>query len=163
MNKNTKDTISLAMAISTALLMTNSSQATPAIAPNTTSPSHNPFLLAYYNPNNANAFFQHYTYCDAKLLGTYWGKSTFDAKIRAGEKILRNVKWIVDNALRQARSQNNVNCSYYDEGYSYDDAVLLAEYWGKNTAWDAKLKMNNLLKQGYNSSIKTSLREAKKK
>lgn len=161
MSENTKETISLAIAISTALLMTNSSQAAPAIAPNTTPSFNNPLLLAYNNTNNADAFFQHYTYCDAKLLGAYWGKSTYDAKIRAGEKILRGGRWVVNHSLRQARNQSNVNCSYYEEGYSYDDAVLLAKYWGKNTPWDAKLKINNLLKQGYNSSIKTALKQAK--
>jgi hypothetical protein len=105
-----------------------------------------------------------YTYCDAKLLAAYWGQSVYDAKARAGEKLLRDERSVVEEFLSSARNQapeNGTTCTFYDEGYSYDDAALLAKHWGKAEPWDAKLKMNRLLMNGKNADIQKALQSAK--
>jgi hypothetical protein len=158
--------ITLALAISAVL--TTSSQATPAIA----NPmghltlSNNASLLLASNQTALNAFWEgQYSYCDAKLLAAYWGQSVYEAKARAGEKLLLGARRVVEDYLSRARTQAQetgaATCTFYEEGYSYDDATLLAQYWGKPTPWDAKLKMNRLLMSGNNAAIQTALQSAK--
>jgi hypothetical protein len=45
--------------------------------------------------------------------------------------------------------------AYANSQYTYDDADLLADYWGKATPWDAKLKIGNLLMSGNNRTVNT--------
>ncbi len=42
---------------------------------------------------------------------------------------------------------------YFDAGYDYDDAVVLAEIWGLDTPWDAKIKAKGLLNSGEAATI----------
>ena len=113
-------------------------------------------------------FAQGYTYCDAKVLAAFWGETTpYAAKVRLGDKMLRwgpaDAQAHVPDARAQAlqKPASEMPCSFADGGYSYEDAVLLATYWGKNEPWGAKLKMAQLLIEGKNRAIKTALKRAK--
>jgi len=157
--------ITLALAISAVL--TTSSQATPAIA----NPmghltlSNNASLLLASNQTALNAFWEgQYSYCDAKLLAAYWGQSVYEAKARVGEKLLLGARRVVEEYLSRARikaQKTGATCNFYEEGYSYDDVELLAQYWGKPTPGDAKLKMNHLLMSGNDVAIQKALQSAK--
>jgi len=159
--------LTLAFAISAVL----SSQTIPAIANNQVGNStlfnNAPLLLASNQTamDAMNAFWEgQYTYCDAKLLAAYWGQSVYEAKARAGEKLLRDERSVVEDFLSSARNQapeNGTTCSFNEDGYTYDDAALLAQYWGKATPWDAKLKINSLLMSGNNADIQNALQSAK--
>jgi len=126
-------------------------------------PAEDATINAYFNSG--------YTYCDAKLLATYWGMSeVLKSKVRIGEKLLQKKPTLVVKALTQARSQAKKQqqktkqpaCQYNtDGGYTYDDAALLAQYWGKPSAWEAKLKIEQLLLNGQNTSIQNALQQAK--
>lgn len=132
-------------------------------------------LLLAYSPRNSeqaaaeNFFAMGYTYCDAKVLAAFWGESTpYAAKVRLGDKMLRwgaaeahaHVPAARAQALQQPESQ--LPCSFEDGGYTYDDAVLLAAYWGKNEPWDAKVKMAHMLIDGKDRGIRAALKRAKR-
>ncbi len=133
----------LALAIST-LLMTTSGQVSADAA------------SEFYRSGN-------YTYCDVRLLSAYWGHSPWDAKVRAGNKLLANEQYVVEDYLRSARNyglEHNVTCSFADAdnpSYSYQDAEKLARYWGHPTPYDAKLKIGTMLWQGENKAIQQAL------
>ena len=115
-----------------------------------------------------DAFFSSkYTYCDAQLLGNYWGQSALDAKVRIGQKILwgdRGVAYLeqfIVDAQGQALSQDIRNlCLYFEQGYSYDDAVALAEFWGDPSPWDAKIRIERNLILGNDEIVQEALRLA---
>lgn len=124
-------------------------------------------LLAAADP--ARAFYDntYYTYCDIKLLSAYWGQSRYDSKVRAGEKILRNEYYVVEDYLRSARDyalEHNVRCTFADADnppYTYQDAEVLAEFWGKPTPYDAKLKIGSMLQSGDNKLVMQALQNAR--
>ncbi len=108
-----------------------------------------------------------YTYCDAKLLATFWGEGVGKAKMDAGRKLELGNRRYVNDKLRSARTyaaSRGVRCTFADANnptYSYNDAVSLARYWGMNRPWDAKLKIGRLLTNGQNIHIRRSLRAAR--
>ena len=69
----------------------------------------------------------------------------------------------VPDARAQAlqKPESDMPCTFIDGGYSYEDAVLLATYWGRNEPWEAKLKIARLLIQGKDAAIQTALKNAK--
>lgn len=134
-----------------ALLTTSSAQTTlAAVHPAT----------AFYD--NAN-----YTYCDIKLLSAYWKQSRYDSKVRAGEKILRNEYDVLESYLNSARTQaeaQNLKCTFADAdnpAYTYQDAEVLANFWGKPTPYEAKLKVAAMLQDGDNKLVKRALTQAR--
>ncbi len=131
-------------------------------------------LLAYAPEHSEQAatdkyFALGYTYCDAKVLAAFWGEADpYAAKVRLGDKMLRwgaaDAQSHVPAARAQAlqKPEAELPCTFSDGGYSYEDAVLLATYWGKNEPWGAKVKMAQLLIEGKDRAIKTALKKAKK-
>jgi hypothetical protein len=95
-------------------------------------------------PANADAFsvFSHsgYTYCDAKLLGEFWGISTLDAKTQIGQKITHGLGPNIPGIVRASRAGHR--CGWADTGYSYNDAVELSRVWGVSVD-GAKAKVAN--------------------
>jgi hypothetical protein len=159
-------TTNLTLALAISSVLNTSAQATPAIANQTGNLTlSNASLLLASSQTALDAFWDgKYTYCDAKLLAAYWGQSIYEAKARAGEKLLRGERSVVGDFLSSARSrapENGTTCTFDEEGYSYDDAALLAKYWGKPTPWDAKLKINRLLMSGNNAAVQKALQSAK--
>ncbi len=162
-----KNNTTLALAIAAALTATSSQAALLVSAhPNASVLLNNSLLLASTSQVAMSAFWNgKYTYCDAKTLAAYWDQPIFEAKSRAGEKLLNGENGILEGYLARARTRaqdiGQPTCTYNDEGYSYEDAAILAEYWGKSTPWDAKLKMNRLLAQGSNAAIQKDLQQVK--
>jgi hypothetical protein len=166
--KTTNTTLALAVS---AVLATTSSQATP-IAPNHTSDStlSNGSLRLAYNVGEWEAYANSkYTYSDAELLAEYWGKATtWDAKLKIGRLLMSGNDAAVAQALRGARAnapqayvEQQQWEAYTNSKYTYFDAELLAEYWGKPTTWDAKLKIGRLIKAGDEAAVARALRGAR--
>ena len=107
-----------------------------------------------------------YSYCDAKVLASYWDESSpYDAKLRLGDKMLLNADpWDFVSPAREAALAmplEDMPCWYADEGFSFDDAKLLASYWKLDSIGDAKYKMTALLIEGKYASIVANLQEAR--
>lgn len=125
--------------------------------------------LAATDVDAANAFYDNanYTYCDIKLLSAYWGQSRFDSKVRAGEKLLRNEQYVVEEFLVSARASaggNNVSCSFADADnprYTYEDAEVLADFWGQPNPSGAKTKIGSMLQNGDNKLVMQALNNAR--
>ena len=125
-------------------------------------------ILVAQLQENLDAFFSsEYTYCDAQRLAEYWGDSLVDAKVSIGQKILwgdRGVayleQYLVD-AEAQALFQDIRNlCLFYEEGYTYDDAVALSKFWGDSSPWDAKIRIERNLILGNDEIVQEALRLA---
>lgn len=114
-----------------------------------------------------------YTYCDAKMLGSYWNRSPWDAKVLAGQKIQAGgasvLKQVAKQAVRVAE-QRGIRCTFADAdnpAYTYNDAALLARYWnrkwgGKMTPNDAKTKIVINLPGGGNGWVRRELANARR-
>jgi hypothetical protein len=128
-------------------------------------------LLAQSLQEELDAFFDSgkYTYCDAKILGNYWGRSEVDAKVLIGQKILsgeRGIAYLEQyhvDAQIQALSQPEPSvCFFYEKGYTYDDAVALAEFWFEASPWEAKIRAEKNFILGKDEVVKNALRLAKR-
>jgi hypothetical protein len=128
-------------------------------------------LLSQTQEQELDAFFSSgkYTYCDAKILADYWGQSTLDAKARIGRKLLSgegglsvledSVTGARDLAVSRLQSQQEL-CFFEEKGYTYDDAVALARFWGNSTPWEAKLQVEKYLILGEYQAVRNALRSA---
>jgi hypothetical protein len=124
--------------------------------------------LANTQENAIDKYFTNdYNYCDAKVLAAYWGEaSPYDAKLRLGDKMLRwgpnEAQSFVPPARAQALRQadSDLPCSYEDGGYSWDDVLRLARFWGAESDLDAKYKMAVLLVDGRDAEIQADLQLA---
>ncbi len=132
------------------------------------------------NNNNANsstkkeleAFWtSDYNYWDARLLADYWGQSTGEAKARIGRKILwgdQDVAYL-EEMLENARTKrlalidsSSIPYDFYVEsGYTYDDAELLAQFWGNQSVAEAKLWIERKLTMGAPNIIEEVLMDAR--
>ncbi|MDG1482575.1 MAG: hypothetical protein P8R54_23490 [Myxococcota bacterium] len=88
-----------------------------------------------------------FEYCDAKVLSSYWGTDTYDAKLKIGVMINNGDENSVSSTLQTAQriaadnmDSHDLRCNYSEIGFSYDDAVALAGLWGMDT-WDAKIRI----------------------
>jgi hypothetical protein len=105
-----------------------------------------------------------YEYCDAVVLGGFWGVGAWDAKAKIGLLIGAGQEPDVAATLQRAQlaaasnlSDDSLRCRYDDIGYSYDDADVLADFWGIDT-WDAKVRIEEkYLRDGH---IRTHIDEA---
>lgn len=114
-----------------------------------------------------NKYFENgYNYCDAVVLAAYWNHdSAGDAKLLLGAKMLR---WGPEDGelhVRAARGEAlkkpdaDLPAWYTDGGYTYDDAEMLARYWGEDLA-DAKYTMTRLLIGGHEHVVQAALGSA---
>ena len=112
-----------------------------------------------------------YDYDDAKLLAKYWGKSNaYEAKLKIGRLLKAGDSSWVQSSLASAKKESNSQSfsdhdlfeAYANSKYSYDDAKLLAKYWGKSNTYEAKLKIGRLLKTDGARWVQSSLESAKK-
>ena len=115
-----------------------------------------------------NAFFASgkYSYCDAKILANYWGQSVVEAKARIGRKIIWGdggvpylEQFMVDARVRALQNPEEL-CYFQENEYSYDDAVVLAKFWGDRTPWDAKLRIERNLLLDNKQVVQQALRMA---
>lgn len=71
------------------------------------------------------AFFDKgYGWCDASVLSQYWQMDWSEAKVTAGEKILRGDQRYLDEALGEAYGR--YQCS---QAFNYEDSTTLAALW----------------------------------
>lgn len=128
-------------------------------------------LLAQTLQEKLDAFFSSgkYTYCDAKILGNYWGQSVVDAKVLIGQKILsgeRGMAYLeqyqVDAQVKALSDPEPSVCFFYEKGYTYDDAVALAEFWFKESPWEAKIQAEKNFILGKDEFVENALRLAKR-
>ena len=135
-----------------------------------------------------NAFsMSSYDYWDARVLSEFWGQSTWDSKLRIGRKILIGrhygdlnntllaINQIVSLAqnryLRTTRINDPSSYRLYQEGYTYNDAILLARLWNFSrhgrqvTAAEiqqSKYRIDQNLARGNNEYIDQSLQTARR-
>ena len=55
-------------------------------------------------------------------------------------------------------SEEQQSNAYSNSKYTYDDAVLLADFWGKTTPWEAKLKIGRLLINNEAATIEQAIK-----
>ncbi|MEQ7155706.1 hypothetical protein [Brevundimonas aurifodinae] len=97
-----------------------------------------------------------YNYCDARILGEFYGTDVEGGKIMIGEKILNGIGTNVPVVLAEARDVGYA-CAWEDTGYSYNDARVLASIWGFADPYDAKLKAADLFTWGNSQQVRNAL------
>jgi hypothetical protein len=113
-------------------------------------------IAAYYEDG--------YGYCDAQLLSALWSQSSpFDAKLLAGEKILRGRTGQtlgLSPHIEQARADyaDQGICSYNSD-FTFEDAVALANYWNISLE-NAKSTLVYKLEHGYLDQAQYAVRLA---
>lgn len=113
------------------------------------------------------AFFSsEYTYWDAAQLASYWGQDLDDAKARIGRKIRWGPadvaileQYLLDARLESLQSVDELRF-YSETSYSYDDAAVLAEFWGEPSPYDAKLRIERNIMMGNADLVDTALQLA---
>ncbi len=84
-----------------------------------------------------------YDYDHAADLAEYWGMSTaYEAKVTKGKVLLGLIDFPV--ATGQALVNEALD-AYFGAGYDYDHAVYLADYWGYEKPYDAKVTKGKVL------------------
>ncbi|MEL6927883.1 MAG: hypothetical protein AAFO95_04525 [Cyanobacteria bacterium J06600_6] len=134
-------------------------------------PSANPTLLSHNSDSQLSEVqayaISKYNYCDASLLADLWGQPIYQAKARIGRKVIWQAGGIpyLEQMLVDARvtaiASGTSRCQYIDMGYTYDDAVVLAEFWGDSDPWEAKVRIKNNLILGNQDAVDSALRQAK--
>jgi hypothetical protein len=98
-----------------------------------------------------------YDYYDAAVLADFWDATIEQAKARIGRKLKWGIsdqavldQMLVDARVQALKSVEDLNM-FSASGYSYDDAQALADFWGDQSAYDAKLRIErNLIMGNYN-------------
>lgn len=116
-------------------------------------------------PNEAlDAFFDsQYDYLDASILASFLQSSPEETKTVMGTKILSGPvgKALLAQKLVDARISalgSAAELRYFvDEGYSYEDAEALAEFWGEPSPYEAKVRVERNLILDQKEAIDTAL------
>ncbi|HUS27931.1 MAG TPA: hypothetical protein VMZ53_05465 [Kofleriaceae bacterium] len=107
-----------------------------------------------------------YTYCDARMIGSLWGKSLAEGKKAIGQKLVaKNTKGLtklVADARKNAKKNVDARCSYDDAGLSYDDLVVLAKLW-KKPEGDMKALVAEKFALGQEATVLAQLKKEKAK
>jgi hypothetical protein len=115
-------------------------------------------LPAEASQKDVDAFFKNgYTYCDAKLLASFWGIDTGQAKEAGGAKIRAKNEKTLKNLLKQARKQSA--CNFEDTQVSFEDASTLATFWGIDVG-QSKDKIAMLYTAGRSKDVRKALKQA---
>ena len=78
-----------------------------------------------------DAFFEFSDMCEAKMLSNFWGQPIVETKARIGAKYLAGQEALVSEEISRANGDGNAaGCDWSDVAYGYEDAVVLAKYWG---------------------------------
>jgi hypothetical protein len=102
-----------------------------------------------------------YTYCDATLLAAAWHVSVWDAKAAIGGKLLNH--WTASEIDQEiAPGRHLRQCSFDDEGYSYEDAQALGRLWGMDPL-DSKIKIGRMLTAGRRYDVTRVLAQARQR
>ncbi|MEL7329889.1 MAG: hypothetical protein AAGJ69_08625 [Cyanobacteria bacterium J06559_1] len=107
-----------------------------------------------------------YSYADAELLADYWEMDVYDAKVRIGDKLMNDDGLLLDSLLADFRQMAHESGAtqprpevlldpnyqrqrqaYFDSDYSFNDATLLADFWGIHID-EAKARMGRKILWG---------------
>lgn len=97
-----------------------------------------------------------YNYCDAKLLGAFYGLGPDGGKVEIGRKIINGIGTNVPVVLDEARNAGHA-CEWADTGFSYRDARVLASVWGYDEPYEAKLRAAELFTWGQARQVESAL------
>ncbi|WP_291842851.1 hypothetical protein [Maricaulis sp.] len=86
-------------------------------------------------------FSSEYGYCDARKVADVWKTSPFAAKAIIGGKIANGLTDLVDADI--ASTAGRVACDWGELGLSWEQAVALADYWGRSPG-EAKAKSGDI-------------------
>ncbi|CAL1692080.1 hypothetical protein MMB232_02236 [Brevundimonas subvibrioides] len=104
----------------------------------------------------ATFFSSGYTYCDAKMMGALYGQDADGGKVIIGQKVSNGIGSNIRVTLAESRRLGNT-CEWEDTGLSYNDALVMAEVWGFDDPYDAKLKAARLYTQGRSQQVANAL------
>ena len=82
-------------------------------------------------------FASDYGYCDARKVAHVWNTDPFSAKAIIGGKIANGLTSLVDADI--ASTAGRVSCDWGELGLGWDQALALANYWGRSPG-EAKAK-----------------------
>jgi len=163
-NKNVSLTIALSAVLAGSVVSTEHTPWVPAAE------AAQSVAQSYTEQQRSDAFFaSQYGYNDADLLAGFWGeKSVWDAKLKIGGLLLDGNSDAVAQALKNMQSpskqqvvaEEQKSDAFFNSDYTYDDAALLATFWGKATPWDAKLKIGSLLLSDNDAAVQQALKNA---
>ncbi|HWB67327.1 MAG TPA: hypothetical protein VG708_10935 [Mycobacteriales bacterium] len=100
-----------------------------------------------------------YDYNDAQQLARLWnetGKDIGAVKAEAGGKLLAGQTLPVAPSGTPATPQDLAVQAFFDAGYTYNDAVQLAQLWHTGDAYQAKTKAGKMLESGQTLPIQPS-------
>ncbi|WP_297737114.1 hypothetical protein [uncultured Maricaulis sp.] len=86
-------------------------------------------------------FSSEYGYCDARKVAHVWNTDPFSAKAIIGGKIANGLTNLVDADI--ASTAGRVSCEWGELGLTWDQAVALADYWGRSPG-EAKAKAGDI-------------------
>ncbi len=87
------------------------------------------------------------SYADALTLAEYWGTDgNYETKVKAGYYFLDGLDPLGSIPTPEEEQQYRQIDAYFEAGYDYDDAVVLADIWGLETEFEAKVKAGGLIK-----------------
>lgn len=110
---------------------------------------------------NETAFFNAYAssgynYCDAKIMGAFYGFDPYKGKLEIGAKIVNNISENIKDILSSSRNQGAF-CSWSDVPLSYQDAETLGGFWGITTP-EAKARAAEYYTRGQSGQLQDKLR-----
>lgn len=108
-----------------------------------------------------------YNYQQLLVLADEWNLSEFEAKARAGAAILAGDTSSFDSIVAGIEpgpaesTDTEVNApspadAFWDAGYTYDDALVLAEAWNIDT-WEAKVLAAEIIENGFEDDVQSIL------
>jgi hypothetical protein len=108
-----------------------------------------------------------YGFWDAKLLANFWNQSVDETKAMIGKRWLSGGSAIVDldRSLANARTQAQNSAQQlllFKEFHTFDDAEVLAKFWGEPTPLDAKLRAERKMISGDGDLVDQLLAEARR-
>lgn len=117
-----------------------------------------PAAAQYENPEAyINAYANSgYNYCDAKIMGAFYGFDPYRGKLEIGAKIVNNISENIKDILSSSRNQGAF-CSWSDVPLSYQDAEALGGFWGISTD-EAKARAAEYYTRGQSGQLQDKLR-----
>jgi hypothetical protein len=105
-----------------------------------------------------------YTYCDAKILSSFWQQSVEESKARIGRKIgwggenITILNQMLTDARTQAKQHRERRCQFLEAGFVYEDAKKLAGLW-KMSVDQAKANVENKILDGNEAQVRKLLKK----
>ena len=126
------------------------------------------YLVLYFWTSPAQAedlsFYESYlsaeiSTCELINLQSYWKlKTPQETKIAIGKKVMAKQELLNDIvSARKHTELSYMHCDFWSLDFSYDDAVLMADFWGTNT-YEAKLKIAQKVDSSSQHSVKQMIK-----